>query len=206
MSMSAMGWLQSTIGLDITGEWNQVIHINVGGQPFSCLRKTLQPCPPASLLGQLATDSGRKDEDGRFIVDRDPRTFVHVLNYLRTAALVLPDSFDDWDLLIADARHFQLKELEDAILSNRLYQRRQVLRALPTTVFLRWTAAKVDIAPALPILTVHENVVYSNQKAVTSVEEAVTILLQYGFHIEHWHRQQEAGKDAHSVFLTLSTI
>lgn len=165
MSMRAMTWLQSSLGLDITGEWNSIVHICVGGITYSCLRKTFMPFQKESAFCAMILGTGQssswKLEDGSAVIDRDGTNFRHVLNFLRLSKLCLPDSFDEWDLLLDDARVYQIKPLEDAILAHPTYRRRQLLQELPKTVYLRWDegSGTVVMVPVIAPLFQLETVV-----------------------------------------------
>lgn len=67
-----------------------IITLNVGGRRFATSRQTLTWVPDSFFSSLL---SGRipslKDEDGAIFIDRDPDTFVPILNYLRTKTVNL---------------------------------------------------------------------------------------------------------------------
>lgn len=62
-----------------------IIHLNVGGTRFSTSRQTLTWVQDSFFTSML---SGRistlKDETGAIFIDRDPKLFATILNYLRT--------------------------------------------------------------------------------------------------------------------------
>lgn len=43
-----------------------------------------------------------------YFIDRDGKQFRHVLNYLRTQHLCLPESFRDWTLLMEEAKYYDI--------------------------------------------------------------------------------------------------
>ncbi len=43
-----------------------------------------------------------------YFIDRDGKLFRHILNYMRFATLMLPDNFNEWELLIEEAKYFEL--------------------------------------------------------------------------------------------------
>ena len=49
---------------------------------------------------------------------RDGAMFRHILNFMRTGRPMLPDTFDQWDLLLEEARYY---ELTGESLEYRLY-------------------------------------------------------------------------------------
>ena len=65
-----------------------IINLNVGGQRFSTSRQTLTWIPDsfftAMLNGLISTN---RDEQGYIFIDRDPKLFSTILNYLRTKEL-----------------------------------------------------------------------------------------------------------------------
>ena len=63
----------------------EIINLNVGGQKFSTSRDTLTWSPESFFSSLL---SGRipslKDDSGAIFIDRDPKLFAVILNFLRT--------------------------------------------------------------------------------------------------------------------------
>ena len=43
-----------------------------------------------------------------YFIDRDGKMFRHILNYMRHGRLLLPDDFTDYDLLLEEARFFEI--------------------------------------------------------------------------------------------------
>lgn len=203
MSMSAMGWLQSSLGLDITGEWTRLVHLSVGGVTFSCQRKTFREYRDESVLCRMILDdAGPKAEDGSVVIDRDGNTFRHVLNFLRSGKLLLPEGFDEWDLLLDDAGAYGLKALEDAITNHTTYRQLRFRKSLPPAVFLRWSDTEVHLLPPLPFMSVHPEtgkLMYQSRE-IGSLHEAVTVLLSsYEMGVEEWQKDLEQQ----TIFFTL---
>ena len=91
---------------------DSIIRLNVGGVYYTTTKATL--CRhPDSMLGAMFNGSMPTtiDEDGRYFIDRDGSLFLHVLNYLRSARLALPDDFKLLDPLMAEADFFQIEPL-----------------------------------------------------------------------------------------------
>ncbi|CAF0947600.1 unnamed protein product [Didymodactylos carnosus] len=69
---------------------DQIIHLNVGGTRFSTSKQTLTWIPDsfftAMLSGRISTN---RDESGSIFIDRDPKMFSIILNYLRTKEIDL---------------------------------------------------------------------------------------------------------------------
>uniref|UniRef100_A0A0A9Y2Y0 BTB/POZ domain-containing protein KCTD3 n=2 Tax=Lygus hesperus TaxID=30085 RepID=A0A0A9Y2Y0_LYGHE len=79
--------------LAYTNNLGEIIHLNVGGTRFSTSRQTLLWIPDtffsALLSGRI---SSLKDETGAIFIDRDPKLFSTILNYLRTKEVDLSNS------------------------------------------------------------------------------------------------------------------
>lgn len=203
-----MGWIQNSLGLDLTGEWSQIVNINVGGVAYTCLRKTFLNHQNNPVFSSLLDGSCRKSDDGSFVIDRDGTTFRHILNFLRSGGkLVLPDKFDEWELLLDDAKYYHLKDLEEAILALYEYQQKVFRRSLPQAVCLNWNLATgaASITPQIPALTSNPNGVglhYQGKHTLASVEECVaTILSVYGYVIQHW---RTVDNQRECIFFTLA--
>ena len=50
-----------------------------------------------------------------YFIDRDGKMFRHVLNFLRLGQLSLPDSFSEWDLLIEEARFYDIPSMAKTV-------------------------------------------------------------------------------------------
>ncbi|XP_063978261.1 BTB/POZ domain-containing protein KCTD3 isoform X2 [Diachasmimorpha longicaudata] len=62
-----------------------IVHLNVGGTRFSTSRQTLTWIPDSFFTALLSNRiASRRDETGALFVDRDPKMFSIILNYLRT--------------------------------------------------------------------------------------------------------------------------
>lgn len=62
----------------------RIVSFNVGGQLFETTQATLESCGPCALSAWATTEVGIvRDREGRIFVDRNPRVFGHVLDYLR---------------------------------------------------------------------------------------------------------------------------
>jgi len=98
------------------GAFKEPIILNVGGKRFTTSLSTLR-----SITGTFFEKMFRKganttiSADGTYFIDRDPRTFGHILDYLRNGDLLIKT--DDKNLrmeLLDDAEYFELpKALKD---------------------------------------------------------------------------------------------
>ncbi|CAH0391876.1 unnamed protein product [Bemisia tabaci] len=70
-----------------------IVHLNVGGTRFSTSRQTLMLVPDSFFTALLSGRiSSLKDETGAIFIDRDPKTFAIILNYLRTRDIDLKNT------------------------------------------------------------------------------------------------------------------
>ncbi|XP_030855834.1 BTB/POZ domain-containing protein KCTD21-like [Strongylocentrotus purpuratus] len=93
------------------------IGLNVGGKIYRTSRTTLTSTPGSFF--NLILNGGipsAQDEQGNYLIDRDGDIFRHILNYLRSNILVLPDGFNELQLLACEADFFQLDTLKEEVL------------------------------------------------------------------------------------------
>ncbi|XP_015755059.1 PREDICTED: BTB/POZ domain-containing protein kctd15-like isoform X1 [Acropora digitifera] len=93
-----------------------IMNLNVGGFVYTTTLNTITR-DPNSMLGRMF--SGRqeiaKDSKGNYFIDRDGSLFRHVLNFLRTWELCLPQPFDEFEQLRAEADFYQVGDLIKAL-------------------------------------------------------------------------------------------
>uniref|UniRef100_A0A8C4QBT8 Potassium channel tetramerization domain containing 1 n=1 Tax=Eptatretus burgeri TaxID=7764 RepID=A0A8C4QBT8_EPTBU len=97
---------------------NAPVHIDVGGHMYTSSLATLTKYPD-SRIGRLFDGTEPIVLDSlkqHYFIDRDGEMFRYVLSFLRTAKLLLPEDFKEFNQLYEEARYFQLtpmlKELE----------------------------------------------------------------------------------------------
>ena len=94
-------------------ELGTVVALNVGGKLFTSSYDTFTRVKDSLLAGMLC---GRfpvsRDAHGNIFIDRDPKLFRAVLNYLRDETLTPPKDKEKVEALLAEARYFQLPDME----------------------------------------------------------------------------------------------
>uniref|UniRef100_A0A383VK31 BTB domain-containing protein n=1 Tax=Tetradesmus obliquus TaxID=3088 RepID=A0A383VK31_TETOB len=92
---------------------SQFLNFNVAGHRFTTSKDTILK-EPASRLALIARGvlPANKDEAGCIFLDRDPRHFQLVLNYLRDGWCALPKSLEERRELLQEARYYQLAGME----------------------------------------------------------------------------------------------
>ena len=99
-------------------EW---IKLNVGGQIFLTKKRTLVLSEPNSMLAKMFSGEfakkGAKDEQGAYMIDRNPDYFQPILNYLRTRELVIDPGISKKGVLV-EAQYFGIQGLVDQIEKN----------------------------------------------------------------------------------------
>ncbi|XP_064789053.1 uncharacterized protein LOC135511489 [Oncorhynchus masou masou] len=93
---------------------NAPVHIDVGGHMYTSSLATLTKYPE-SRIGRLFNGTEPIVLDSlkqHYFIDRDGHMFRYILNFLRTAKLLVPDDFKEYSLLYEEARFFQLSPLQ----------------------------------------------------------------------------------------------
>lgn len=86
------------------------VHIDVGGTIYTSSLETLTKYPESRLAKlfngsiPIVLDSLKQ----HYFIDRDGEMFRHILNFMRNAKLLIPDKFDDLELLLEEARYFDI--------------------------------------------------------------------------------------------------
>ncbi|XP_053642101.1 BTB/POZ domain-containing protein kctd15 isoform X2 [Cherax quadricarinatus] len=89
------------------------VHIDVGGSIYTSSLETLTRFPESRLARlfngsiPIVLDSLKQ----HYFIDRDGKMFRHILNYMRHGRMLLPDDFTDHDLLLEEARYFEIDGL-----------------------------------------------------------------------------------------------
>jgi len=86
------------------------VHIDVGGKIYTSSLDTLTKFPD-SRLSKMFTGSIPIVLDTlkqHYFIDRDGGMFRHILNFMRTGRPILPENFQYVDLLLEEAKYFEL--------------------------------------------------------------------------------------------------
>ena len=101
-----------------------IINLNVGGQMYTTSLASLTRFPDSRLgvmfSGQMLMS---RDANGNFFIDRDGALFVHVLHYLRSNTLRLPEYFDEHMKLKDEADYYQIPGLVEEIMRDKQSKR-----------------------------------------------------------------------------------
>ncbi|XP_029142572.1 BTB/POZ domain-containing protein KCTD11 [Protobothrops mucrosquamatus] len=94
------------------GRPGPLVTLNVGGKLYSTTLETLTRFPD-SMLGAMfrGPQPALLDSCGNYFIDRDGKTFRHVLNFLRFGRLDLPEGYAELSLLRAEADFYQIRPL-----------------------------------------------------------------------------------------------
>lgn len=86
------------------------VHIDVGGTIYTSSLETLTKYSDSRLAKlfngtiPIVLDSLKQ----HYFIDRDGGMFRHILNFMRNSKLLIPDDFADIDLLLEEARYFEI--------------------------------------------------------------------------------------------------
>ena len=105
---------------------NAPVHIDVGGCIYTSSLDTLTKFPDSRISKMfngtipIVLDTLKQ----HYFIDRDGKTFRHILNYMRTNRVVLPESFSDYESLVDEAKYYELdamvKQIEEKMQAYKL--------------------------------------------------------------------------------------
>lgn len=112
------GYIHSNHKPTITGipfvaaasKYTAPVHIDVGGTIYTSSLETLTKYPDSRLAKlfngsiPIVLDSLKQ----HYFIDRDGGMFRHILNFMRNSKLLISDDFTDLDLLLEEARYFEI--------------------------------------------------------------------------------------------------
>lgn len=97
-------------------ELPKVVSLNVGGHVYTTTLYTITQYSDSKLAKLFSGESQvPRDPKGNYFIDRDGALFKHVLNFLRTRKLTLPDDFQEFEELEIEATFYGIKPLEEAV-------------------------------------------------------------------------------------------
>ncbi|CAI4222232.1 unnamed protein product [Auanema sp. JU1783] len=101
----------------------EIIRLNVGGASYSTTKQTLSQ-EPNSIFSQLNNQSSQfpngivKLNDGVWFIDRDGDLFSHILQYLRSGKLILPEGFREFARLRDETEFYQIESLREKLIAS----------------------------------------------------------------------------------------
>jgi len=101
------------------------VHIDVGGTIYTSSLETLTKFSESRLAKMfsgsipIVLDSLKQ----HYFIDRDGQMFRHVLNFVRNSRLLLPEDFSDVDLLLEEAKYYDIVAMVKALEQLRLDRR-----------------------------------------------------------------------------------
>ncbi|XP_016950726.1 BTB/POZ domain-containing protein KCTD9 isoform X3 [Drosophila biarmipes] len=126
---------------------NRWVKLNVGGQIYATTIDTLVGREPDSMLARMFLQDGsimpsERDEQGAFLIDRSPRYFEPIINYLRHGQFVCDSNISVLGVL-EEARFFGIFSLvthleerlgqQEAPLGDKPLTRNDVIKAIIQT-------------------------------------------------------------------------
>lgn len=92
------------------------LFLNVGGKPIVVSRELLLRYKSSVLATMFSSSipASKLDKSGAFVIDRDPRYFRAMLNFLRTGLVERSSSIDP-ELLREEAQYWGIEQLETAL-------------------------------------------------------------------------------------------
>ncbi|XP_032241329.1 BTB/POZ domain-containing protein KCTD15-like [Nematostella vectensis] len=99
----------------------ELVKLNIGGSEFVSTLQTLT----RRQSWFSVTDAYKKSPSGDYytlFLDRDPKVFRHVLNFIRDERLSLPENFKEYELLLREATYYQIEGIREEIFKHRARQ------------------------------------------------------------------------------------
>ncbi len=76
--------------------------LDVGGKRFATSKSTLLSHPDTFFTAMLCSEHWKPSEDGSYFIDRSPKHFGRILDYLRSGTLIIADLHEEqaaWHVL-----------------------------------------------------------------------------------------------------------
>ncbi|XP_065281281.1 BTB/POZ domain-containing protein kctd15-like isoform X2 [Dermacentor albipictus] len=126
------------------------VHIDVGGTIYTSSLETLTKYPESRLARMfngsipIVLDSLKQ----HYFIDRDGKMFRHVLNFLRTNALAVPDNFAELQLLHEEARYYDIPALTRQLEMLRVQRQRRAAQQQAPGGAVASTTSTSPLSPA----------------------------------------------------------
>ncbi|XP_019616694.1 PREDICTED: BTB/POZ domain-containing protein KCTD19-like [Branchiostoma belcheri] len=122
-----------------------IVTLNVGGHIYTTARSTLTRYPDSMLGAMFGGDlETLRDDQGRYFIDRNGRMFEHVLNFLRTGQLVLPEDFKELPLLEMEADFYQIQPLIEALKTYKASCAHDFVVVRPSLTYPQFTVVSAN--------------------------------------------------------------
>lgn len=108
--------MATTPKLSIIDQSDRILTFNIGGQIYSTKRSTIEDnVDPHSFLALLINSPIELDKHGHYFIDRDGKSFSHILNYFREKKLPFVKDNDELKQLLIEAKFYQIDRLMNEI-------------------------------------------------------------------------------------------
>jgi uncharacterized protein YjbI with pentapeptide repeats len=114
---------------NLAAEW---ISLNVGGKIFVTTKQTLCIDKESMLARMFSAEenglsAGRKDPNNNYLIDRSPKYFGPILNFLRTGKVIIDEGVSI-EGVIEEAHFFQIKGMIEQLSQMPDFTRKEVIK------------------------------------------------------------------------------
>lgn len=110
--------------------FSKTLKLNIGGQLFTTSLETMKKDPGSMFHAMFSERFDTKPaEDGSYFIDRDGTHFRYILNYLRTAQLVVPEDKIVRKELLNEAEFYQVQGIINQLRSHPFEESKILSRA-----------------------------------------------------------------------------
>ncbi|CAO4367607.1 unnamed protein product [Caenorhabditis nigoni] len=110
---------------------NPIVKLNVGGVQFQTLKSTLTKFDGMFKVMMETEIPVQRDENSCVFIDRSPKHFEKILNFMRDGHVALPESPEDVKEIQAEAQYYLLTGLVDLCSSKAKNEDNGILNSLP---------------------------------------------------------------------------
>ncbi|CAO4367608.1 unnamed protein product [Caenorhabditis nigoni] len=97
----------------MSSDENPIVKLNVGGVQFQTLKSTLTKFDGMFKVMMETGIPVKKDENSCIFIDRDPKNFRFILNFMRDGDVALPEAPEDVKEIQTEAQYYLLSGLVD---------------------------------------------------------------------------------------------